>query len=281
MVTDRFIEKVESETKFECGYCPHIPGLGNDTIEFHGVTEEEKWQQIVASHARFEDHSTSLSEVRSFVFNNPLAYTDELIIVPTIGCFMEGYLLAITRKHVYSTGELRSRELAKVEADLSELVKNLEGIFETDSYIVFEHGSAGPSRPGGSCVRHAHYHLMPIGMQNIRRVLMQRAPKQKVAMKWIELSSYSKLSEFKGENYAFVDSGLEKWIWLEPTIDAFRLPGQWIRKTVASFYDVEEWDWASDAGLGRALSTRFKFQNGRATHEARFPLNAPPLLVGK
>lgn len=86
--------------------------------------------------------------------------TENFACVPSIGSFVEGYLLLIPKQHFLSS-------LSMPEAHLKELlcILNILSSFYQDcyhsSYIVYEHGSSSLDNIGGMSVVHAHLHLVP------------------------------------------------------------------------------------------------------------------------
>ncbi len=244
----------------DCGYCGIIPYVGNaESFSEDGIISLE-----TINRAKVKGLGETGSEAS--IFNKPLYVSDHFVVVPTVGCFMEGYLLAISRDHVYSMAELGTEKLEDIELYLTNYVSELETVFG-EEYLIFEHGSGGPEKPGGSCVRHAHFHLMPIGHNAIEKIrgcdpAIKFETLDKMAINLVEgsdvISAWPRLSEFEGENYAFMDDGAESWIWVEPLVAEKRLIGQWIRREVARFFGFEQWDWAADSCLDNARKTRKK-----------------------
>lgn len=231
----------QGEEEFKCGYCPVIPYVGEDRYSTQMKLDQDGYAWDTAS----VDAST-----RNEVFNKPLMVTDDFIVVPTIGSFVPGYLLVIPREHIYSLGELGETRLVHLEEFLDRYVSALEFEFGP-RYLVFEHGSGGPDRPGGSCVRHAHLHLIPVGEEALIEL--------EGLLPFTELDSYQELTDFASHNYAFIDSGDKKLVWQEPeNVDqSGRLPGQWIRREVTRILALEtDWDWLTDQGFNNARVTR-------------------------
>jgi diadenosine tetraphosphate (Ap4A) HIT family hydrolase len=80
--------------------------------------------------------------------------------LPSIGCFVDGYLLVLPRRHVDSFAKLDDDELNFGLEFANEICQRLRPIY--GEYIIAEHGSAGPCDPGAACVDHAHLHLIPL-----------------------------------------------------------------------------------------------------------------------
>lgn len=81
------------------------------------------------------------------------------VLLPTIGCFTEGYSLLMPERHLDAAADADSAELARVETVMEEtrsLIANLYG-----PVIVGEHGASGCDL-GAGCCSHAHLHLIPV-----------------------------------------------------------------------------------------------------------------------
>jgi diadenosine tetraphosphate (Ap4A) HIT family hydrolase len=92
--------------------------------------------------------------------NTVLIETDNFIVVPTRGSFVPGYLLIVTKRHFINFGQLPNRlfaEFRHVHHTAREHVRSAYG-----PVITFEHGgNGGFSDRGGSCIEHAHMHIVP------------------------------------------------------------------------------------------------------------------------
>lgn len=86
--------------------------------------------------------------------------TKNFVCFPSIGSFVEGYLLVIPKEHFLSTLSIPYH----YTEELLSIIEFL-GKFYLDSYqskfIIFEHGSSNLSNTGGMSVLHAHLHLVP------------------------------------------------------------------------------------------------------------------------
>ena len=81
------------------------------------------------------------------------------ILLPTIGCFTEGYSLLMPERHLDAAADADPVELTGVELVMEEaraLIAELYG-----PVIVGEHGACG-CQLGAACCSHAHLHLIPV-----------------------------------------------------------------------------------------------------------------------
>ena len=82
------------------------------------------------------------------------------IAVPAIGSLVPGYILVVYKKHIYSMAQLPQKKiktLLKFSAHISSIQKKLWG-----SSAIFEHGGCSVTEDAGSCINHAHWHIVPV-----------------------------------------------------------------------------------------------------------------------
>ncbi len=92
-------------------------------------------------------------------YNTIIEETDNFLIMPTIGSLVDGYLLIVYKKHLYS--------ISKIPDDVKEeyitIIDKYRNIFKVKygKYpIVFEHGSPDPNGMCTCCLIHAHSHIV-------------------------------------------------------------------------------------------------------------------------
>lgn len=81
------------------------------------------------------------------------------VLLPTIGCFTEGYSLLMPERHLDAAADAGSAELARVEAVMEETRASIANLY--GPVIVGEHGASGCDL-GAGCCSHAHLHLIPV-----------------------------------------------------------------------------------------------------------------------
>jgi len=87
---------------------------------------------------------------------NLLLETENFYVVPTIGGFVEGYLLLISKEHLGSLAEIKKSQIEEFENLKKKCKKILIKIY--DGCIFYEHGRTGMS------VNHAHMHAVPVNI---------------------------------------------------------------------------------------------------------------------
>jgi diadenosine tetraphosphate (Ap4A) HIT family hydrolase len=92
--------------------------------------------------------------------NTILMETDHFAVMPTLGQFVEGWLMIAAKRHTRCSREHGQQEIDELER----LLAKAQHIIQTTygPTIVFEHGpSCVPSRHAGCSVEHTHVHIAP------------------------------------------------------------------------------------------------------------------------
>lgn len=93
-------------------------------------------------------------------WNAVLWGSDEFVLMPTLGAFLDGWVLFTSRAHVLSAALLPEPQLASLQLQLEDVIRSL-GVFRR-TWAVFEHGSTKCTGPSGCCVEHLHFHLVAL-----------------------------------------------------------------------------------------------------------------------
>lgn len=161
-----------------------------------------------------------------------VARTQSRVVLPTIGCFAQGYLLYMPHEHTFAFADLDGAELRECEQDIDGLRSAL-----ADRYgpvIVAEHGPRKCDL-GAGCCDHAHIHLIPVPTPD------------RVVKEYVEIGGptepYRTLAECLAsvdEAYVYVSPApAEHYIW-----PATAFPRQWVRRVCADIHArASQWDW--------------------------------------
>ena len=90
--------------------------------------------------------------------------TEHFACVPSIGSYVEGYLLVIPKQHFLSS-------LLMPESYIMELLSVIRAIssfycnYYHKDFVMYEHGTASTENVGGMSVVHAHLHFVPCSQQ--------------------------------------------------------------------------------------------------------------------
>lgn len=160
--------------------------------------------------------------------------TSDFCILPTLGSFVPGYLMIITRDHIASIGHLANDKLDTLERLIACCKKVIQSKFLKRS-IVFEHGPVSPTKRGGCCIDHAHVHIVPTDLEIIHQFHSSLSIEK--IEKIYEIQSYIR----RGIPYIFYENLDSSRFVLEGDI----IPSQYVRQVIARNLNLPygEWDW--------------------------------------
>src|SRR6266478_269312 len=170
--------------------------------------------------------------------------SNNFAVIPSLGQFLEGYLLVLPIKHFKALGDLSGLFLEEFAA-VSECVgKILRGQY--GPYILFEHGTRSEG-VGGCGIYHAHLHAVPLA----------QVPDPVDALK--STFPYAKLAHLNeiGERSA----GLPSYLFYQDSnarlylFDTGPLPSQYMRKVLADALGGQDWNWRDAEREERLLAT--------------------------
>jgi ATP adenylyltransferase len=177
--------------------------------------------------------------------NRFLFESDDFLVFPSLGSFVEGYLLVCPRSHKPSLAGLDGPSILR----LGELLDHTKRIVEAayGSVIMFEHGMASCERRAGGCIDHAHLHIVPADI-DLTTILSQRFPSR-------QLSDLSDLLRWEERPYLLFQKDDRRLVCDVPD----NLPSQFIRRHIASALDLEDrWDWGAYLGIAEMENTMQK-----------------------
>ncbi len=168
--------------------------------------------------------------------NSRLIYADGgYALVPTVGCFTEGYCLYLPTKHVTSFAFLGKVELTRVQDELYKISDILKREYSSE-LIMAEHGAGSETKCGASCINHAHIHLIPVNdsLMVLKQFLNVGGPPT-------ILNSMSDLSVLSGEPYIYLNWRGDKFlVWTNTE----KFPRQFVRSVCATLHGLPDmWNW--------------------------------------
>lgn len=167
-------------------------------------------------------------------FNVVLTSTRNFVIVPGIGPFCEGYLMAVTKDHYLNLAQLKTELFEELEC----LAGNIREVFSRRyrHFIVYEHGSSRLNA-GGGCIDHAHLHFLALPEHlDILSILCRRHRVQPLA----KLADLRELGNLERPYLFFEDCNHQMHI---ATTHCFR--SQHMRRLVATALGrPDQWDYA-------------------------------------
>ena len=153
--------------------------------------------------------------------------SDRFVVVPTLGAFVEGWLLIVSKEHVLCMGSLpsdASAELAHVADVVADVLRA-----EYSPPTQFEHGPAEPGLEVGCGVDHAHLHLVPLDFGLVQAATVSL---QELGASWeASLPSFASLGRLheSGKSYLYVrEPGSEPVHCVPPSV-----PCQFFRRIIA------------------------------------------------
>ena len=89
-----------------------------------------------------------------------LAETDNFVVFPTTGGFVENYQLIVPKEHINCFGELSKEQLIELKSIIL-WQKQINRKYFNSNSSMFEHGSLHPTNGSGKSIVHAHLHIFP------------------------------------------------------------------------------------------------------------------------
>ncbi len=166
--------------------------------------------------------------------NVVLYESEHFYVKPALGQFVEGYCLIVSKEHARTMSELSPIARDELAWLLKEIGSRLSAI-RPGGQCVFEHGSACPQNHAGTCIDHAHVHLLPVSC-DVRPELV---------------TIHGCILTDSAANYSTLDSVRGSYLYYEAREGvgevyscAQRLPSQLMRKLICNRLGIPtQWDW--------------------------------------
>lgn len=161
--------------------------------------------------------------------------TQNFLVVPGSGAFIDGYLMILPKEHIMSCAELSieaRKEMDNVIQDIKLLLRAIYG----KNVLVWENGSGtgGHGKPKTSIV-HAHIHACPCSLDIL----------QTTKLTGITLTQINKdeLANYSSDSYLFVINYDNKWYMC--CDKKLYIPRQYVRQLIALEQNISNdlWDW--------------------------------------
>jgi diadenosine tetraphosphate (Ap4A) HIT family hydrolase len=169
------------------------------------------------------------------LYNTILWQTEHFVVLPTLGQFIEGWVMVVDKLHSRCSAVLEKGILG----ELSSLVDMVRHVLESvyGATVVFEHGPGKKSEFGaGCCVRHTHLHIVPCKVCSKFRSLIPFNCYQRTRLEDI-------LEPNKGNGYLLVSANNDINLYNLYLIDTV-IPRQYLRQILAVAEDCSQyWDW--------------------------------------
>lgn len=175
-----------------------------------------------------------------------LAQTEHFVVIPTLGSFVEGYVMVLSREHFDCVGKIPPEQLPELKALLEAMKKQVKLCYNTDT-VCFEHGSVSCTNRFGGCINHAHIHIVPCCNSLVDEIGQYELQTQ-------QIGSIEDLQEYgqRCEPYLYFQDTDDR----EYLITGDNVVSQFFRKLLAQQHDVaEKWDWRSDLCMDNLQKT--------------------------
>lgn len=160
--------------------------------------------------------------------------TQNFVALPSIGQFVDNYLLLLPKKHYESLSELSVPELIELSETFNYLKSYLS---QYGDVIAFEHGAKSIS--GGGCgVYHAHLHIIPLQSS----INLFSFFKQKLIFFDSLTEAFSSLSN--SDQYIVVINADNTIGTVNMTDNSNAYPSQFMRKNICNALNINmPWNW--------------------------------------
>jgi diadenosine tetraphosphate (Ap4A) HIT family hydrolase len=165
-----------------------------------------------------------------------ILYENEYFIcVPALGCFVTGYTLLISKRHINSIGGFTAQEKLSFQ-DIVESVLSRQ-LYQA-GYLLFEHGSSSNRSKTSSCISHFHFHLLPWIEPKIKELLLEVNDPLTICDEYDDWFIYNEYRSDK--EYLMLSDGFKTYFYC-----ADSLQSQYIRKVISNRMNLEnKWNWA-------------------------------------
>lgn len=194
------------------------------------------------------ENNLFLTKIKPFIdIDHRVIFSSEnWLVIPTIGSFIPGYLLIVTKQHYTSIGECPAHYFPELECLIQAVRGELYRIYKT-SVLAFEHGAINSHNIGGCCVDHAHLHILP-AKEDVLKEIKNNGFHVELINSIIEI----KQRVLEKQAYLFYQDTQERYYVTPAEI----VPSQYLRKMIAhSLGLLNAWDWRLHSGVKNILST--------------------------
>jgi diadenosine tetraphosphate (Ap4A) HIT family hydrolase len=160
------------------------------------------------------------------------------VLLPTIGCFTEGYSLLMPERHLDAAADADPAELVGVEESLEEARALIAGLY--GPVIVGEHGASGCDL-GAGCCSHAHLHLIPVpSPQAVHDAYRATGSRAGSGGRGRRIGSLAELpGSIAGPYVSLSPRPGEHWVWPSRGFER-----QYVRRITAAQHQVaDQYDW--------------------------------------
>ncbi len=152
------------------------------------------------------------------------------IVTTSLGAFIEGWTLVISKRHVTSMSRLSASEIQELSSFVPDVRKRVEQVYGPT--VVFEHGSLEPGTHFGCGIDHGHIHIVPF-----EDSILPFINKEFLGIQWRKLQRLEDIA-LENKSYLFViDRGEKNGVISNPK----SIPSQFMRRVLAKYLGIPEY----------------------------------------
>lgn len=215
----------------------------------------------------FQDYSDKIND-NDFISNkNRIIYTNNTWnLIPTIGCFVEGYSLVVNSKHRTSLYHCKREEQVSFKCFFNMIHNIYIHTYHTD-VLLFEHGTVDENIISPASIDHVHLHILPFADEytKITMIIKERGYQEYTLFDILDLNRIIDLHNIKTYLLYYFDNTFHL-----VNITGKNLPSQFLRKvTYELFYKRTDdgWNWK-----------RYPFSNNMKKTYIKLKLNTNLLI---
>ena len=180
-------------------------------------------------------------------YDRPIYNSSNFSIIPAKGQFVSGYLLLFPHRHFLNLGVMDSvllDEYFKIKNSLNQTLLDEYG----QRPIFFEHGSASCETRGGSCIDHAHLHVLPITISKVTDGMFANIDGGRIQT----INTMIDYAKSEKPYFYFETSDGSMYLY-----NATSIPSQFGRKMITRLLGIpDQWDWEVYPYIDRMLETQ-------------------------
>lgn len=193
----------------------------------------------------FCEIGTPNSELSLLPHNEHIIDTNSFYAIAGRGQICNGYAIICTRKHMYNTSLLEEKQLQELST-LKKVFRALSFNLYGCQPVFFEHGDANDCTRGGSCISHAHLHVLPMPLYRVPQILLNNSAvhfsDEVSAYRYMKKNSPYFLLELSNENIYVLKSRF--------------LPCQFGRQLLCKELNLDSnWDWRTELDGDKMIHT--------------------------
>ena len=162
--------------------------------------------------------------------NEVLLESNSYVVTTSLGAFIEGWTLLISKRHVTSMSQLSLPEIEELDSLIYEIRKTIETNYGPS--IVFEHGALTPGTNFGCGIDHAHVHIVPFE-DSILPILNKELP----GIRWQELGKLEDITLERRQYLFVIDKQQQNGLVSNPE----EIPSQFMRRVIAKYLGIPEY----------------------------------------